>query len=995
MVLVWTKQSTSDEENSNWNSICFGTPESSPAGLFVAVAKNTTAPNNLIMRSSNGINWIGQQSPVVFDIETETVTATTWNSICFGNNLFVAVSFNGQYYDRNVMTSPDGINWTIRNTGLGNYGIWTSVCFATLADGSYLFVAVGFYFVGTPDNRVITSPDGINWTYSAAANVNSWQSVCFGNGLFVAVAAKLGFFDTTSFLVATSQDGKNWESYDPGTNLQLEWTSICFGTPTGLFVAVAKSGTTSRVMTSPNGSTWTIGNAPYTSSWKSVCYSNGLYVAVADTGDAKIMTSSDGINWSLQEDSNYNTALNSVCNGNNLFVTVGLGANADRVITASSTATIVITTQPISQNLAIGSSVTFTVVATGESLSYQWYFNTNPIPEATQSTYTKITTAGDAGPYYVQITNSSNQVLDSDIATLNLIDITTQPSSQNAVIGDSVTFDVDAIGAESYQWNFDEQPILGATGSTYGIVVTTATDAGTYDALITNEFGQVFKSDTATLNLINITTQPISQFVAIGTSVTFTVVATGETNHMFIYQWYFNGQPISRATQSTYIISSTTVSNVGTYYVQITNLLNQVFKSDNANLNLLTLQPSSQNVKIGSPVTFIVAATGISLSYQWYFNSQLIPGKIESTYTIPITTAADVGTYYVIISNGSETLESANATLGILDITTQPISQFLSIGNPVTFTVVATGNSLSYQWYLNTQPISGARQSTYSILSTAASNAGTYYVIIKANLLNEFQSDNATLNLITSLIDYVSDISQTLMIDPYGPNRGSVTYKWFQNLNGATNPDGTIVWTEIPNTTNTLTTPARTGVLVYKYKVESTLNTKTITNISTISCYLKNTKILCLINGKEKYVKIQNIKKGDFVKTYKKGYKTVISIGNQKIINDPNNQLNCLYKMKGEKLTITGGHSILVSKIDSELKTIHKEFYNQNNKIKDKYLLLACDSDLFEPIKDQNEYEIFHILLNSKNKNKHYGIYADGVLSESISENEYLKNFKL
>jgi len=35
----------------------------------------------------------------------------------------------------------------------------------------------------------MTSPDGINWTSQTAAEANSWNSVCYGNGLFVAVAS--------------------------------------------------------------------------------------------------------------------------------------------------------------------------------------------------------------------------------------------------------------------------------------------------------------------------------------------------------------------------------------------------------------------------------------------------------------------------------------------------------------------------------------------------------------------------------------------------------------------------------------------------------------------------------------------------------------------------------------------------------------------------------------------------------------------------------------
>ncbi len=56
---------------------------------------------------------------------------------------------------------------------------WYSVTY-----GNGLFVAVAYD--GT--NRIMTSPDGITWTPRAAAEANMWHSVTYGDGLFVAVS---------------------------------------------------------------------------------------------------------------------------------------------------------------------------------------------------------------------------------------------------------------------------------------------------------------------------------------------------------------------------------------------------------------------------------------------------------------------------------------------------------------------------------------------------------------------------------------------------------------------------------------------------------------------------------------------------------------------------------------------------------------------------------------------------------------------------------------
>jgi hypothetical protein len=87
----------------------------------------------------------------------------------------VAVAVSGS--DNRVMTSPDGITWTIRTSAADNS--WFSV---TYGDG--LFVAVAWSGQG---NRVMTSLDGITWKIGISAANNSWRSVTYGNGIFVAV----------------------------------------------------------------------------------------------------------------------------------------------------------------------------------------------------------------------------------------------------------------------------------------------------------------------------------------------------------------------------------------------------------------------------------------------------------------------------------------------------------------------------------------------------------------------------------------------------------------------------------------------------------------------------------------------------------------------------------------------------------------------------------------------------------------------------------------
>ena len=60
----------------------------------------------------------------------------------------------------------------------------------------------------------------------------------------------------------------------------------------GLFVAVAYSGNSYLVMTSPDGITWTSRTSAANNSWFGVTYANGLFVAVSSDGTGnRVMTS--------------------------------------------------------------------------------------------------------------------------------------------------------------------------------------------------------------------------------------------------------------------------------------------------------------------------------------------------------------------------------------------------------------------------------------------------------------------------------------------------------------------------------------------------------------------------------------------------------------------------------------------------------------------------------------------------------------------------------
>jgi hypothetical protein len=129
-------------------------------------------------------------------------------------------------------------------------------------------------------------------------------------------------------------------------------------------------------------------------------------------------------------------------------------------------------------------------------------------------------------------------------------------------------------------------------------------------------------------------------------------------------------------------------------------------------------------------------------------------------------------------------------------ITTQPLAQVITVGQPVTFSVAASGTGpFTYQWLFNGASISGATGASYTIPSIASTNGGNYSVTVT----NAFGS--VTSNAVTLIPANAQPVAQTVTT---GQNvtfsislagSGSFTYQWLFNgavISGATASSYTI-----------------------------------------------------------------------------------------------------------------------------------------------------------------------------------------------------------
>jgi len=141
--------------------------------------------------------------------------------------------------------------------------------------------------------------------------------------------------------------------------------------------------------------------------------------------------------------------------------------------------------------------------------------------------------------------------------------IRTNPQSQSAAIGGSVTFSAWADGAPppSYQWRKNNVNISGATLANYTILSVQTSDSGRYSVVVSNSRGKD-TSSAATLTVIylpiTITAQPQNQSVTEGQVALFSITVTGSNPR---YQWQRNGTTLIGATVSSYTTPAVTTAD--------------------------------------------------------------------------------------------------------------------------------------------------------------------------------------------------------------------------------------------------------------------------------------------------------------------------------------------------------------------------------------------------------------------------------------------------
>ena len=308
-----------------------------------------------------------------------------------------------------------------------------------------------------------------------------------------------------------------------------------------------------------------------------------------------------------------------------------------------------ITKQPANQNVTAGSKATFTVTATGESLTYQWQVNKTGTwnnctsTGSNKATFSFTTKASYSGWKYRCVVSNANGSVTSNAAKLTVGTagpaITKQPANQTVTAGGKATFTVTATGEGlTYQWQvnktgtWNDCTSTGYDKATFSFTTKASYTGWQYRCIVSNAGGSV-TSNAAKLTVgaaaPSITKQPAAQSVTSGAKATFTVTASGSG---LTYQWQVSkdgGSSWSNCSSSGYNTASMTFTAKSSYSGwryrckvsnsagTVTSSVAQLTVTSSVTAPTITKQPADQNPADGFAATFTVTASGSGLTYQW------------------------------------------------------------------------------------------------------------------------------------------------------------------------------------------------------------------------------------------------------------------------------------------------------------------------------------------------------------------------------------------
>ncbi|MBV8729266.1 MAG: hypothetical protein JO336_05605, partial [Acidobacteriia bacterium] len=475
------------------------------------------------------------------------------------------------------------------------------------------------------------------------------------------------------------------------------------------------------------------------------------------------------VTWSISPSTNAGTITSagvytapaSITSSQTVTVTATSVADATKygtaMVTLSPPVPPTITTQPQNSTAVVGQSATFTVVAAGLGLTYQWQSMApgagvfSNIAGATASSYTTPATAlTDNGTLFKCVVTNAQGTVNTNVVQLTvaaqgihfitsemsgtLQNDETQWVGMNVKIGNAplIVTNLGRFVAPGNSQVHELQIIDAATGQPIGSPTQVDTSQGTVGTFI---YGVLPKPITLNANS------------------TYYILSHETGNG----DAYYNTATVVQTTTDATLVGPAYGPDGGPF-VGVTSANNPYGPVDFSYTVLVSASVSPTAVSLFNGQTQQFSASVISngsTAVTWSINP--VAGSISSTglYTAPQSISA-TQTVTVTATAVADPTKNATAVITLLPpsapiITQQPLNANVFVGQSAQLTVTAIGPGLTYQWQSmppgagSFSAIVGAVSSSYTTPVTALTDNGTQFRCVITNSLGTVTSASATL----------------------------------------------------------------------------------------------------------------------------------------------------------------------------------------------------------------------------------------------------------
>lgn len=455
-----------------------------------------------------------------------------------------------------------------------------------------------------------------------------------------------------------------------------------------------------------------------------------------------------------------------------------------------------IDTQPVNVLVEEGENAVIRVAASGDGLTYKWYIkNKGGAGFAYSSTFTgnsysaQMNETRDGRQVYCVITDIYGNSVKTDTVTMSMkakepkpLVITKQPASvavpegKNAVVSFTATGD-----GLTYRWYYknagaaDFAYTATFSGNTYTAQMNDVRNGRQIYCVVTDQYGNSIQTDTVTISQsvsgVRITTQPVSVAVEDGLTAQIRFTAVGEG---LVYKWYIKNKGStsfaysSTFTGSVYSAQMNEARDGRQLYCIVTDIYGNSVKTNTVTMSIarrlsITEQPVNASAPEGKNAVVRFSAVGDGLTYQWYYKNA---GDKEfsytatfktNTYSAPMNEARHGRQVYCVVTDKyGNSVQTNTVTITMAQgvrIKKQPVSVSADKGEAAVVGVVASGEGLTYKWYLKKKGAADFLYSatftgnTYSAIMSEARDGRQLYCIVTDKFGNSVKSNVVTLSM--------------------------------------------------------------------------------------------------------------------------------------------------------------------------------------------------------------------------------------------------------